>query len=92
MSEIQSHREELGSMREELSRNSGVEGHGMSKPSEAAAQSYCGVELESLLQELQAKLGDASEGAEELVKAHPVAALASAFLAGLAIGRLMGRR
>jgi hypothetical protein len=91
MADVQSHREELGTMRDELSRNGGVDGQATSKPAEAVAATGC-VELESLLKEFQARLGDVSEGAEELVKSHPVAALASAFLAGLAVGRLTGRR
>jgi ElaB/YqjD/DUF883 family membrane-anchored ribosome-binding protein len=50
------------------------------------------LELERLIRELQHKLADAADDVEEIVTAHPVAMVASAFLLGIAIGRMMGRR
>jgi ElaB/YqjD/DUF883 family membrane-anchored ribosome-binding protein len=37
-------------------------------------------------------LGDAADDAEQLLTAHPFAAVASALLLGIVIGRMMGRR
>jgi|ERR1700704_4683839 hypothetical protein len=50
------------------------------------------LEIERLIRELQHKLSDAADDVEEIVTAHPVAVVASAFLLGIAIGRMMGRR
>jgi ElaB/YqjD/DUF883 family membrane-anchored ribosome-binding protein len=44
------------------------------------------------MRELQGKLSDAADDAEEIVMTHPLAAVASAFLLGIAIGRMVGRR
>jgi hypothetical protein len=48
-------------------------------------------EVEKLVHELQGKLSEAAEDAESIVISHPFAALASALLLGIAIGRLMRR-
>jgi hypothetical protein len=50
------------------------------------------LEIEKLIHELQGKLGDAADDAEQLVTTHPLAAVASALLLGIVIGRMMGRR
>ena len=50
------------------------------------------LEIEKLIRELQDKLSDAADDVEEIVMAHPIAVVASAFLLGIAIGRMMGRR
>ena len=80
---------ELASMRQQLARTeaAGTE----QETSERLPNVSVGPELENLLHELQAKWGDASENAEALVKAHPIAALAAALLLGIALGRLMGK-
>ena len=83
---------ELKVMRDELSPGTGADAGHAGAPIEATPNNPCGAELESVLREIQAKLGEASESADELIKAHPVAALASALLVGIAIGCLMGRR
>lgn len=49
-------------------------------------------EIEALVRELQGKLTDAAQDAEQLIAAHPLAAVASALLLGIAIGRMTGRR
>jgi ElaB/YqjD/DUF883 family membrane-anchored ribosome-binding protein len=49
-------------------------------------------DLEKLIGELQGKLSDAANDAEDIITAHPLAAVASALLLGIVIGRLMGRR
>jgi ElaB/YqjD/DUF883 family membrane-anchored ribosome-binding protein len=50
------------------------------------------LEFETLMRELQSKLSDAADDAEEIVMTHPLAVVASAFLLGIAIGRMVGRR
>ena len=78
-------------MRQELAR---AEGPAVGKgegSSDAPPGVSLGPELESFLHDLQEKWGDASENAEALVKTHPIAALAGAFLVGIAVGRLIGR-
>jgi ElaB/YqjD/DUF883 family membrane-anchored ribosome-binding protein len=50
------------------------------------------LEIEPLLRELQSKLSDAADDAEAILTAHPLVAVASAFLLGIVIGRMMGRR
>ena len=84
-------RAELDAMREELSHKGAIDVSALRTPANDAAQMTAGTELESLLQELQAKLEDASRNTEDLVKSHPVVALASAFLIGIAVGRSLGR-
>ncbi|WP_341989530.1 hypothetical protein [Azorhizobium sp. AG788] len=44
-------------------------------------------ELQALVRELQDAVHDATETAEDAVTAHPTAALASAFLLGVLVGR-----
>jgi ElaB/YqjD/DUF883 family membrane-anchored ribosome-binding protein len=50
------------------------------------------LEIEPLLRELQSKLTDAADDAEAILTAHPLVAVASAFLLGIVIGCMMGRR
>jgi len=49
-------------------------------------------EAERLLGELQTLLTRAGDEAEDMVVSRPLAALASAFLLGILVGRLLGRR
>jgi|ERR1700678_2727571 hypothetical protein len=51
-----------------------------------------GLEIEALIRELQSKLSDAADATEEIVSVHPLVAVASAFMLGIVIGRMMGRR
>lgn len=46
-------------------------------------------ELEKLGLDLRAKLAEASEDAEDMVRAHPLAAISAALLLGIIIGRMM---
>jgi ElaB/YqjD/DUF883 family membrane-anchored ribosome-binding protein len=48
-------------------------------------------EIERVLRELQDKLGDTAEEAEEIVAAHPFASVAAAFLLGVLVANLMSR-
>ena len=48
-------------------------------------------ETERIFAELESGLTKAGEEAEELVAAHPLAAVAAAFLLGLVAGRILGR-
>jgi len=41
--------------------------------------------------ELQAKFAEVAEDAEDIVSAHPLVAVATAFLLGVVVGRMMGR-
>jgi ElaB/YqjD/DUF883 family membrane-anchored ribosome-binding protein len=50
------------------------------------------LDVEKLLRELQGKLSEAVDDVEDIVRAHPLAAVASALLLGIVIGRMMGRR
>ena len=48
-------------------------------------------EADRIFAELESGLAKAGEEAEELVAAHPLAAIAAAFLLGLVAGRILGR-
>jgi ElaB/YqjD/DUF883 family membrane-anchored ribosome-binding protein len=48
-------------------------------------------ETDRIFAELESGLTKAGEEAEELVAAHPLAAVAAAFLLGLVAGRILGR-
>jgi len=50
------------------------------------------LDAEKLLRELQSKMSEAADDVEDVVRAHPLAAVASALLLGIVIGRMMGRR
>jgi hypothetical protein len=89
-----SHRAELDELAAELIRPARDRHHGADaatamgdQPDQAGA-----LEIEKLIRELQDKLSDAADDVEEIVTAHPIAVVASAFLLGIAIGRMMGRR
>lgn len=91
MADTESVQTELASMRQELAR---AESDDPAVKGKLEAPPPCvsfAPELDSFLHEMQAKWSEASDNAEELVKAHPVAALAAAFLVGIALGRLTGR-
>ena len=47
-------------------------------------------DLERALRELQAQLADAAGEAEAVLAEHPFAAVAAAFILGVAAGRMMG--
>ena len=63
-------------------------------PNEARSQGAsapASADFERILQEIQARLKDAAEDSEEVITEHPFAAVASAFLLGFVVGRLLGR-
>lgn len=84
MAKKRSVKSELGDLQAELKR-----AEAETSPAEPAAGSKS--EAETLLHELESSLGKAGEEAEELVKHHPLAAVAAAFLLGLLAGRMLGR-
>jgi ElaB/YqjD/DUF883 family membrane-anchored ribosome-binding protein len=85
------HRAELHALAAELAQP----GAGRALPADddhAKPSGEGSADLEKLIGELQGKLSDAANDAEEIITAHPLAAVASALLLGIVIGRLMGRR
>lgn len=48
-------------------------------------------QVEQVLRELQAQLKDVADNAETLVAEHPLVSVASAFLLGVVVGRLLTR-
>ncbi len=48
-------------------------------------------EIERVLRELQDKLGEATDEAEDIVTAHPFASVAAAFLLGVLVANVMSR-
>lgn len=48
-------------------------------------------QVEQVLRELQAQLKDVADDAETLVAEHPLVSVASAFLLGVVVGRLLAR-
>jgi len=48
-------------------------------------------DVDKVAREWHAKLAEASEDVEDVVRAHPLAAISAALLLGIIIGRVMGR-
>lgn len=48
-------------------------------------------EIERVLRELQDRLGEATDEAEDVVAAHPFASVAAAFLLGVLVANVMSR-
>ena len=48
-------------------------------------------EIERVLRDLQDRLGEATDEAEEIVAAHPFASVAAAFLLGVLVANVMSR-
>lgn len=83
--------EELEALRRELS-----EAPVVKQVKEAAAEavdkaSAARPEIESVLGELQERLSGATDEAEEMIAAHPFAAVAAAFLLGVLVANFMSR-
>jgi ElaB/YqjD/DUF883 family membrane-anchored ribosome-binding protein len=57
----------------------------------AAAAAGARPEIERVLRELQERLGEAADEAEDYVAAHPFASLAAAFLLGVLVANVMSR-
>jgi len=60
-------------------------------PAEVHAVAAAHGEIEKLLRDLEEGLKGAADEAGELVGEHPLAAVASAFLLGLVVGRILGK-
>ena len=58
---------------------------------DAAAPSDARAEIEKVLHDLKDRLGEATEEAEDIVAAHPLASVAAAFLLGMLVANLMSR-
>jgi ElaB/YqjD/DUF883 family membrane-anchored ribosome-binding protein len=87
-------RAELDALKDDLVRSE----HARRTAADAAAHphpdqnaDHAGFDLQHLLDEMQLHLGAAAEETEELMSAHPVAVVASAFMLGLLIGRYTRR-
>ena len=89
MAKREPHRAELNELATELAR---PRRHQAVPPTASGGQPDRAHEIEQLIRELQDNLTDAADDAEQLVTAHPFAAVASALLLGIVIGRMMGRR
>ncbi len=83
MAKKKSVRAELGELHSEL-KQSGEAAADRAEPSSQTG-------ADQIFADLQTGLAKASEEAEELVVAHPLAAVAAAFLLGLLAGRILGR-
>lgn len=80
---------ELDALKSEIKRS---ESNGDSVLSESpCAESSVHPEVERVLQELQLRLAEVTEGAEDTIAAHPLASVGAAFLLGIAVGRLIRR-
>ena len=89
MAKREPHRAELTELATELAR---PRRHQAVPPTAPGDQPDRALEIEELIRELQVKLADAADDAEQLVMAYPFAAVASALLLGIVIGRMMERR
>jgi hypothetical protein len=76
-------RAELGDLQSQLRRSEGQDTEHAEQPARH--------ETDRIFAELESGLTKAGEEAEELVAAHPLAAVAAAFLLGLVVGRILGR-
>jgi ElaB/YqjD/DUF883 family membrane-anchored ribosome-binding protein len=64
-----------------------VQGAAAGDPADTGAYA----EVTRILEDLQARLSEVADEAEDLVTAHPAASIATAFLLGLAVGSLLMR-
>ena len=92
MAKREPHRAELNELASELARPVAGRRQQADPPTASGDQPDRALEFEKVVRELQSKLTDAADDAEQLVVAHPFAAVASALLLGIVIGRMMGRR
>jgi len=92
MARREPHRAELDELAAELARPVAGRRQEADPPTASGDQPDRAPEIEKLIHELQSKLTDATDDVEHLVAAHPFAAMASALLLGIIIGRMMGRR
>jgi ElaB/YqjD/DUF883 family membrane-anchored ribosome-binding protein len=81
--------EELEALRRELRQVPVMEEDGAAA---AAAGGDMRAEIERTLRELQDKLSEAADEAEDMVAAHPYASVAAAFLLGILVANLLSRK
>jgi ElaB/YqjD/DUF883 family membrane-anchored ribosome-binding protein len=79
--------EELEALRRELSQIPVLE----EADAASAAASGARAEIEKVLGELQEKLGETADEAEEMIAANPFASVAAAFLLGVLVANFMSR-
>jgi ElaB/YqjD/DUF883 family membrane-anchored ribosome-binding protein len=79
--------EELEALRRELSQIPVME----EADAASAAASGARAEIEKVLGELQEKLGETADEAEEMIAANPFASVAAAFLLGVLVANFMSR-
>lgn len=77
--------EELEALRRELPQIPVMEEADTASASDARAG------IEKVLQDLQEKLGEAADEAEDMIAAHPFASVAAAFLLGVLVANFMSR-
>jgi hypothetical protein len=92
MAKRASHRAELDELAAELARPTAGRPQAADPPAASGDRPDRAQDIENLVRELRGKLTEAADDAEQLVTAHPFAAVASALLLGIVIGRMMGRR
>jgi ElaB/YqjD/DUF883 family membrane-anchored ribosome-binding protein len=82
--------EELEALRRELSQTPVLE---EAEAASAAPNDRQGAraEIEKVLGELQEKLGEAADSAEDTIAAHPFASVAAAFLLGVLVANMLSR-
>lgn len=84
--------QELEALRRELSQAPLVEAAKAEANAKAeAAAPGISAEIEKVLGELQERLSDAADDAEEMIAANPLASVAAAFLLGVLVANFMSR-
>ena len=88
--------DELEALRRELAQIPpivGKAGEAVAGAAQAAASAAAEAhpEIERVLRELQERLGDATDDAEDIIAAHPFASVAAAFLLGILVANFMSR-
>jgi ElaB/YqjD/DUF883 family membrane-anchored ribosome-binding protein len=83
--------EELEALRRELSQTPIVEEAEAAAAAAPDDRSGAGAEIEKTLRDLQEKLAEAADEAEDLIAAHPFASVAAAFLLGVLVANFMSR-
>lgn len=79
---------ELEALRRELRQVPVMEEDGASAPAGGDIRA----EVERTLHELQTKLGEVADEAEDMVAAHPYASVAAAFLLGILVANVLSRK
>lgn len=83
--------DELEALRRELQVAPAAESAGEPPPDAASRTGDIRAEVERTLRELQTRLGEAADEAEDAIAANPFASVAAAFLLGVLVANLMSR-